>query len=1105
MNFTRALTTILAVLASLISFAGATIKNNRAVITFDDSGRVSSIKNLDTGRELQAGPAARPFCYISDGTKPNNVRIAPLGLTQSADGKNLTFAFARGTVVLAVEPRTDYFVLDVKSVTLPADVATPRLVVGHVDNLACRTYSGRWILCLVSDDADAVLLRGLDLPVDTKVIADSMTCWTQPAYGLTGGKLGARFLFAVARKPDMTSILRRITTEMDLPKSSCGGAWSDGAEINRRSYLFADLAHESTDNWIDLLHRMGYKDLHIHAWWKTLGTYEPRADRFPNGLADMKDSVDRLHKAGLLAGVHTLSCGIETTDDFVRTPDVTNLLPWTVYTLAENMAGTDAVLSYTLAKDMSETDTVISVTTTPSKDHDTLDTYHSNGNTLRIGEELISYGGVLRGATNAFIRCSRGVSGTKRAAHKAGDSAAYLQQVYGEFYPRPDSPLADKLAKRLGYIDHYLDLDEFYMDGSEGMRDRLMIDQMMRKIFAELKPNTQIEASGRYPHAYWFDSRIGTWDNDRWAPKRFHDRHLAETVESRKGDLIAPQMGWWAPKMWSDICRGHFLDEIEYFACKNLGIDGASSIQGVDVNKNQTPFAIERQLTILGQWERMRLARYFDAATCARCAVPGDDYHLTQNSEGVWSLRPATYTTHRLAAVTGTPLVGSLPYAGPETPAALRFEVLEAGVPYTNAARAAVALAAELKDFSAPITANGVKMSVAKKSYPDRGFDAFAVTATNPGTNSFGASGYILRSYKTGFDVRHSSFGLWIKGDGSGVLFDMHIKSMREFGSGQSDHIVKVDWTGWRYVQFFLRERDAEEMQKHDWPFVNNSGSLFRSAIQRDKVGEVSFYLNEIPAGKTAHVEFSDVYALPVLDKRLQDLVLTVNGTELRVPFSLGTGDIVELDSESVRKYSPLGDLQDECLMKDALVKGTAAPVFKAPATTFSLAARADHADADNRIELTTFAYGAPVSARNPAVDWSELRYDYDMPVMFAKSAPEGRTFSTIVRKEHAAAGAVLNFDVIGPVSNVQIRVGSVLADHLPDVAATQRLSIRDGKTWTLRAGNGIILAKGTLATAFPALKPGVTVFTVFCSGVTAPRSPNGRISWFKDYGAEAK
>ena len=221
---------------------------------------------------------------------------------------------------------------------------------------------------------------------------------------------------------------------------------------------------------------------------------------------------------------------------------------------------------------------------------------------------------------------------------------AYLHQRYIAFYPNPDSPLAEKLASRLAEVYNFCGLDDFYFDGSEGMGSRYGVDAMRHRIFSKFARNNghsaSVEASCHGANNWWFQTRMGTADHPVWGAKRFHDWHIAWAVEQgRNANFLEPQMGWWAPRTAEPAARGHFPDEMEYFAAKNAGHDAAMSVQSVTARP--LPVGIRRQLAILGWYERARRARAFDPAVKARMAVPGAEFRLRQDGDGVWRVRRA--------------------------------------------------------------------------------------------------------------------------------------------------------------------------------------------------------------------------------------------------------------------------------------------------------------------------------------------------------------------------------------------------------------------------------------------------------------------------------
>ena len=83
---------------------------------------------------------------------------------------------------------------------------------------------------------------------------------------------------------------------------------------NRRSYLFnfGDLNVEASKPWIELAHALGAGQVDFHGGTSfRFGYFLPNPKTYPNGLSDLKATVDALHAAGLQAGLHTYAFFID--------------------------------------------------------------------------------------------------------------------------------------------------------------------------------------------------------------------------------------------------------------------------------------------------------------------------------------------------------------------------------------------------------------------------------------------------------------------------------------------------------------------------------------------------------------------------------------------------------------------------------------------------------------------------------------------------------------------------------------------------------------------------------------------------------------------------
>jgi len=1028
----------------------ASYANRRATLDIDVRGQAVSLRARRDGRELLARPQPLVSARLKDGRQISARRV-------KRDGETLTFDFASGLGSAAVDvaAHRDFFTFTVRALTLTNAEALTFCALP----VASAVYRGG-MANMLSDDAGAVCLRGFDLPVEMDARGDTLCVSTTDKLGLTGWRAG----LAAGAKADMPAMLRAMASYAGVPVSKLGGPWSLGAEANRGSYLFADLAYAATDDWIEIARRGGFSTVHLHGWWSTLGHYDVNTNLYPRGLADMKAAVDRIHDAGLRAGIHTLTACIEPRDAWVTPEASPHLIPFD---------------SYTLAQPLSPTDTVVHVNEKPSDRHDVVFTYMSNGNALRVGSEIVQYSEVSREPPYAFRACKRGAFKTRTASHAAGAQVDYLQQRYIAFYPQPDSPLADELASCVAHVFNTCRLDQLYFDGSEGMMSRYGIDAMRHKIFSRLKGDPLIEASAHGEHNWWFHSRLGAWDHPVWAAKRFQDKHIETAARYRDSDLLEPQMGWWAPRQPSAQARGHFLDEMEYFAAKNLGLDAAMSIQGVNVSRAPLPFHIENQFTLLGWYEHLRLARYFDTQTVARIAVPGDEFRLRQERDGAWRFIPVTMLAHRVSALgNGSENWGVVnPFA--EQPLSVRIEALYAVAPYDSPKRVPLADATDFAAFKADTASAAIALDLSEEAEDVKGgVRNLRLRASNKGASRRGAWARAVLTFAAPYRNLGGAgaFGLWVKGDGSGALLNLQLGTPREFMHALSDHYVTLDFTGWRYVELLARERDVERMNSYVWPY-GGAYDIYRNPLDVAHISQVALYLNDLPAGGTADVTVSPVMALPVQSATLKTPVLEVNGKTLVLPFTLASGDFAELEPDGLcTHFSDRG----EPLARVRYDGAEGRPPVRAGANALRFdCGRPQGVSA--RAEITLNAFGTPFGTLNPArkIGWRHLAREYEMTRLFlASNDVEHASWEVAVRPGEKAA---LEIELCGAMKDPVLTVGGQALRFPVTLKSGQRLQCRDRRTWTVLDASRATLSSGRLEARVPMLAAGANRVSFAC------------------------
>jgi len=848
----------------------ASLTNSFVTLDIDRAGKIASIRERATGRELVERPMPGVVAVAKDGRE-----TSPASFSRRGDA--FVWRFARGEAAFSVKPFEGGWSFRLDRATVP-DAAGYMVRIFPV----MHRYVG-WRANILSDDSSAVSLRVYDLKSEMRVTGSFVSATLLP---------GATVGLAAGPRADFPGMMRAMTLVSGAPHSPGGGAWSIGSDICRKSYLHAIAPSvENIDTFIAVCERGGFGTLHLReGWYDKFGHYEVNRKAFPGGKADLKKAVDKIHAAGLSAGMHTLTACIDPTDPWLKTNDVTNLLDWCEYTLAEPLAASTKELR---------------VNEPPSARHDVVFTYSGNGNAIRIGREILQYSGVRREKPYAFTGLRRGAFGTPVSAHAAGEKAHYLQQRYKAFYPNPDSPLLGKVADAIADVFEGCGFEQIYCDGAEGMMSDYGVHCARRAIAERIGRDgrgiSNEGAHGSTAHSWWFHSRVGSLDVAHWDPKRFHDLHLNGAIEgARKANFLESQMGWWAFKLSAFHSRTYYLDETEYYAGKNVAWDTCTSvIAGDALTSCPAKFHAQRMLTVFGWYEHARLARAFTPAALAALREPGSEFRLRQSAaDGRWYLT-------RVAP-----------------PGVKRVEAKYGGGPWDGLHKRTILSALDLPQVVVTNTPGVTSRLVAAEG--EHGA-SLSFSARNSRKKSRGACAWARRAF-AGPDYFNGAVAIgptnvtaavWIKGDGSGALLNLQFENPRELGKTWQEHYVDLNFTGWRYFEFPFCQSDAGRWSDYKWPYNAGWVALFHSPVFRAKIAAVSLFLNEIPAGGKAEVEVSEVRIVPIASRVLPADVQ---------PFDLASGEFAELENGVWTKYDKDGDPLERKATGEKSDLATAAP-----------------------------------------------------------------------------------------------------------------------------------------------------------------------------------
>ncbi len=1046
-------------------------------IAFGANGTITELRERETGRDLLRWKGKFASVVMFDGRE-----LKCRDLVKSDDGRlELSFEGVQGTASMSIREEKWGLTFTAERLTVPDVKEFKFLIVYPV----CRKYNGQ-MMNAMSDDESAVVLRTCELSSAMRNRGNTVLEAVAEIAEHPNDALPAHAAFVVAPRTKILNRMKEMSCNVGAPISHCSGAWSLDAPENRESYLIASMSRESAEDWIALAERGGFRTVSLYNWWRTLGHYETNTNRYPRGDADLKETIDMIHAAGLKAGMHTLTACIDFNDSWVRPECHDNLL---------------VTYSYTLAKPFADGDDKMLVVEKPGPKHHFVTSFLSNGNILRIGGELFTYSGIdVNASPYAFTGVKRGVYGTRKSGTiPAGTRVEYLFQHFYSFFPEPSSPFMDEMAALLADKYSKFGFDFVYHDGAEPM-SRYNVDLTRRKFAMPLDQShrpLQVEASIGGAHSWWFHSRLGAWDHVHWGAKSFHDYHLRHVIsEACKANMLAGQAGWWSLVKANGKVRGSFTDEAEYFASRNAGADFAMSMDGVGVTKGPLPYSIERQMTVVGWYERFRTANAFTDEARRRMNEEGAEFRLRQDGNGTWTLTPTFCHVHRAgtpetrkwkldiadARGNGTALAAQ---------GALRIEALYA----STSADGKILIGPKDVDAIKIATASKVRAHVSKTNDSEKG-EVILFRAENTSGERHGAWAGAGLQYSHPFrsigkgDVG-KAFGFWVKGDGSGSVLDFRISSSRVHNGGQSDHFVTLDFYGWRHVRVLLRERDAHRYGDYGWLGYRPIYPVYRNFVDTEKIEKIEFYLNDVPQGGKAEVLVSPVEILSEVKHRLEGAAIAINGVRYPVPFALESGEYAELDGSSWTHYAEDGEPVEAV--------ETANPIsFAQGENNCSLEAGSEM----ERAEITFFAHGTSFPALKsismlPDESRRALSYEAMEPMAYVPSKGLSRPFPVAIRPDEKAK---LEFEILGPIKEPALSIRTCTGDvenvkFATDLAEGEKLICKDCETWKVLK-EFKTMRTGRLARALPA-------FTGLCRAEVSSSDPNAahaRINVIKRY-----
>ncbi len=390
----------------------------------------------------------------------------------------------------------------------------------------------------LADEPFAAVAMALNLQTLVRELPQPMSRLTAscfPRFGFPGAQVA---LIGCPPAELRRAMQQVVSAAPELPKSPLGGPWACDAPATRGSYLFdfGNLNEKSVADWIQLVQSLGFSQIDFHGGRSfRFGDCRVNPEVFPRGREGFKAAIDKLHAAGISAGLHTYAFFIDKRTDWVTPVPDPRLAKDATFNLAEDLSAVSPTVPV-----VESTEAMSAIT----------GFFVRNSVTLQVENELITYTGITKSPPFQFTGCKRGAYGTHAAPHSRGAKAQHLKECFGLFVPDPETTLLAEVAQSTADFYNECGFDMIYLDALDG-EDILgggenawhYGSQFVFEIVKRLKKPALMEMSTFHHHLWYVRSRAGAWDHPRRAQKQFIDLHLVANETSQRMFLPA-NLGW---------------------------------------------------------------------------------------------------------------------------------------------------------------------------------------------------------------------------------------------------------------------------------------------------------------------------------------------------------------------------------------------------------------------------------------------------------------------------------------------------------------------------------------------------------------------------------
>lgn len=435
--------------------------------------------------------------------------------------------------------------------------------------------------------------------------------------------LGGSVALIVTDTDRLLTCIARVEEDHQMPL----GVKSRQCEAYKYSYYEPKgITPENADQHIAYAKQGGFRLmlLYYEDIFMSMGHFLWRED-YPNKMRDLKQIVDKIHAAGLIAGFHIHYNKAGKEDAYV-TPVPDARLHWSQ--------------SFTLASDVNSGDSVLFVEENP---HSV--TMEAGRRLLKLNREIVSFEDISTEFPYRFLGCKRGRLNTKVTSAEKGAKLGLLDVDTWPRFIRFDqrTTIQDEVAERISCIYADAGFRFLYFDGAEDVHPPYWfhLSNAQYKVYRKLEPPPLFSEGAAKSHFSW---HIITRGNafDVFPPedvKEATDIHQSRAARYMSESFSSMNFGWNDYLAPSSHTIGMQPDMYEYICSKAAAWDCPIGLFG-RLDQIKAHPRTKDNFEVIKAWEEVRISGTLTERQKLQLREKGKEWFLFRNKKGTYDLLP---------------------------------------------------------------------------------------------------------------------------------------------------------------------------------------------------------------------------------------------------------------------------------------------------------------------------------------------------------------------------------------------------------------------------------------------------------------------------------